>query len=257
MILVLVPILVFIPAVFWFFIFLKEDRFDPEPKKLIIKIFLLGALAGIGATLIEIGISTAIPGFFEQTITDFLNKGFIGQNLNLLPFTILILILLAAIEEVLKIGVVKELSFNEPHFNQIVDGAIFGISSALGFAAFENLGYFFQTSLVAGLGGLIMVFILRGLATTLMHALTTGLAGYYVGKIKFGGKGNLYWKGLAAAIAIHAAFNLLITIGIFGLIISIILLIGLFIFLIRKMESLEAQIIWRLVFLQNIKAPQA
>ena len=57
MIFLLVPVLAFIPAFFWFFIFLREDRFDPEPKKLIIKLFLMGAVVGIAAAFLEFATS--------------------------------------------------------------------------------------------------------------------------------------------------------------------------------------------------------
>lgn len=255
MIFLLVPVLAFIPAFFWFFIFLREDRFDPEPKKLIIKLFLMGAVVGIAAAFLEFAISLFFPvpmrellsGFFEDPTSG-------GLAIHLLFFIIIMILVFAAVEEILKIVVVKEFAFYNPHFRQVVDGAIFGISSGLGFATLENLGYFFETTYTEGAGMLIFVFFVRFFASTLLHALTTGIAGYYLGKAKFSKNKFVFWQGLLAAVLIHATFNLFLFGGIVGILLEIVFLLIIFIFLIRRMESLEAQTIWGLVFLKKPKA---
>jgi RsiW-degrading membrane proteinase PrsW (M82 family) len=258
MFLILVPILAFIPALFWFFIFLKEDRFDPEPKKLLIKLFILGAAAGFLAGLLESAFFLLTPAVLEQAFANFLSgQGLPANSISLITIVILTIIGLVAIEEILKIGVVKKFAFNEPHFTQIVDGAIFGISAALGFAVLENLGYFFEIAVKQGIAVLMVTFVLRFFASTLMHALTTGVSGYYLGRAKFSGKMALYWRGLILAIAIHSGFNILLAGGIIGIGLDIGLLMVTLVFLLKRMESFEAQIIWRLVYLKDLKVPQA
>jgi len=252
----LIPILAFIPAVFWFFIFLKEDRLDPEPKKLIVKIFIIGALSGLLAGLLEIAFIFLIPRELGNDVFNFLAAQGL-KNAGFLPIVIIIIIAFAAIEEILKIGAVKTFIYHDQNFNQVVDGAIYGISAALGFATLENINYFIETTVKLGLGGLVTVFIIRFFATTLMHALTTGVAGYYLGKVKYTNNNSFYWKGLFIAVFIHSAFNLFINLGLVGFVLDIVLLIAAFWFLIKRMESFDAQVIWKLVFFRNFKAPQA
>ena len=153
----------------------------------------------------------------------------------------------------MKITVVKQFAFHHYHFRQVVDGAIFGISVSLGFATLENLGYFVETSTEGDFASLILVFFLRFFASTLLHVLTTGISGYYLGKAKFSRNKAAFWQGLIAAILIHAAFNLFLFGGIIGVALNIIFLVIIFVFLTRRMESVEAQTIWGLVWLKSNK----
>ena len=210
------------------------------------------------AALIEGVFSFISPGIFDKLLSDFFGEsGVASIPLIYLPFVIAIIIGFSAIEEILKISVVKRFAYRDPYFNQIVDGAVFGISSALGFAVLENLGYFVIIAVQEGLALFIIVFIFRFFATTLLHSLTTGISGYYLGKSKFTGNRSFYLKGLLGAIALHSVFNLLLVVGVIGIGVNIILLLFTFVFLIRRMESFEAQTIWRLVLLKDLKAPPA
>lgn len=52
------------PGLFWMRYIYKRDKFQPEPKKLILKCFLLGMLIVIPAGIIEVGIDNIIPSVF-------------------------------------------------------------------------------------------------------------------------------------------------------------------------------------------------
>lgn len=252
MIFLLIPILAFIPALFWFFIFLREDRADPEPKRLIIKLFLLGGVSGIAAAILEFSATRILPSSLGEGVANFFADPTLSlPSTSLLVFIIVVVILFAAVEETLKITVVKEFAFYHSHFRQVVDGAIFGISAGLGFATLENIGYFFEANATEGIGALITVFFLRFFASTLLHAITTGISGYYLGKAKFSKNKKVFWQGLIAAILIHSAFNLFLFGEVLGITLNIIFLIILFVFFIRKLGSVEAQTIWGLVLLKN------
>ena len=41
------------PAVFWMWWFYRKDRFDPEPRGLVLKIFLLGMLPVLPAGVLD------------------------------------------------------------------------------------------------------------------------------------------------------------------------------------------------------------
>jgi len=254
MIYVLVPILAVLPAIFWFFVFLRQDRLDPEPKSLIFKLFLLGSLGGLVASILEIALLSFFPSSFQELFLNVLEEPVeqIKSIEFLLSFGLLMLIF-AAIEEILKITVVREFTFYHPHFTQVVDGAIFGISSALGFATLENIVYLFEGYFQAGFSALALIFVIRFFASTLLHALTTGIAGYYLGKAKFSVRKGVFWQGLAAAIIIHSVFNLALSAGLVGLLIVTVLLISVLVFLLRKVSSVEAQTVWRLVLFKTYK----
>ena len=252
MIFLLIPILAFLPALFWFFIFLREDKADPEPKRLIIKLFLLGGVSGVAAAILEFSATLILPTSLSEGIANFFADPSISlPSTALLVFIVVAVILFAAVEEVLKITVVKEFAFYHSHFRQVVDGAIFGVSAGLGFATLENIGYFFEANSSEGLGALATVFFLRFFASTLLHAITTGISGYYLGKAKFSKNKLVFWQGLLAAILIHSAFNLFLFGEKIGVTLNIIFLIIIFVFLIRRMGSVEAQTIWGLLVLKG------
>lgn len=214
--------------------------------------FILGGISGLVAAIFEL----LLIFLFPKGTSEYFNQ--IGPKSitdSLAFWMILATVIFAAIEEILKIYVVKWFAYDKLEFNQVVDGAILGVSAGLGFATLENLGYFTGTLLTTGIVGLFLVFIVRFLASTLLHALTTGISGYYLGKAKFSTKKFVFKEGLIAAILIHATFNILILTGsLVGLLLDIFLLIGVFIFLMRKIESSEAQTIWKLVYFRRTKS---
>ena len=248
--LLLILLLAFLPAVFWVFVFLREEKFDPIPKKLITKVFILGAFSGLLAVLFELILTL----FFPESATTAVFGTLSVQKLafSIAIFALLITIGSAAIEELVKVYTVKWFAYDSLQFNQVVDGAILGVSAGLGFATLENVGYFLRAYYEEGLGTLAIVFVVRFLATTLLHALTSGIAGYYLGKAKFSTEKGVFWEGLLAAILIHATFNILLFSGLLlGLLLNIVLLIFVLIFLLRRMDSGEAQTIWRLMIFRK------
>ncbi len=247
----MLPVLIFLaflPTTFWFFVFLRKEGYDPLPKRLITRVFFLGALSAFLASILELMFIAPFPSFIKES---FLNLDKVKTlDLNIALAVVGLTIVLACIEEVLKIAMVKLFVYNNKNFNQVIDGAVLGISTALGFATLENLVYF-AIAFEAGLGSLAFVFVARFLATTLLHATSTGISGYYLGKEKFSGEKGVFLKGLLAAMLLHSTFNLFLLGGILGILFVIVFLIFMFVFLLRRMESTEAQIIWKLVSLRR------
>jgi len=112
-----------LPSLFWLIFYLREDV-NPEPKKLIIGAFILGSLSTLPSLFFEILLIHALSFFqLSQNLFNFL-KFFLG---------------VALVEEFFKFFVVFIFLFDHPEFNEPVDGMIYMITSALGFAAAENL----------------------------------------------------------------------------------------------------------------------
>lgn len=86
----------------------------------------------------------------------------------------------------------------------LVDSAIVGFTIGTGFALIENT-YFLQTLKTGGL----LVWIVRGLGTAVMHGGTTAIFAI-VAKLLFdrgAGRGAWWLPGLALAILLHSIFN--------------------------------------------------
>ena len=222
-------------AVAWWAMFARRDRFEPEPRKLIIAMFLGGAF-------LAVPVSAAAEIALDE----------------LMPSGVLVIAIAPPIEELAKIAVVLlVLSFQWRQLSQVVDGAIYGVSVGLGFAIVENLGY------AAGLG--VSVLIVRSLAAPITHALFTGFAGYYLAKAHFSHRGapsKWMTAGLAllAAIGLHAVWNAptgLADLGSDLFLLGYLLVIPLYVYLLsrllRRMESEEAQTVHRLVDVRESK----
>lgn len=168
----------------WFY--LRKDREHPEPWSLIAKVFFLGVAVTIPAIAFEYGL-------------DYL-FGFSAQE-GVVPIVLSAFIIVAPVEEFFKFLVVREVVFKNPHFDEPVDGVMYTIVAALGFATLENI-------LVVFAGGGSVVF-LRFATATLMHALASGIVGYHIGlgMVQSKRKKALLRQGLILAIILHALYN--------------------------------------------------
>jgi RsiW-degrading membrane proteinase PrsW (M82 family) len=114
-----------LPSIIWLTFYLRKDK-HPEPNRMVIRVFLLGA------------VSIALAALLEQGIYLLLNKMSLAQEL------IVLVISFAFIEELLKFLVVKFGVLKNPNFDEPIDSIIYLIVSALGFAAAENI-YFHKS----------------------------------------------------------------------------------------------------------------
>ncbi|MDP3991657.1 MAG: PrsW family glutamic-type intramembrane protease [Candidatus Colwellbacteria bacterium] len=178
---VIIPsILGLLPAVLWLIFFLREDATRPEPKRMIIYVFIGGALAA--------GVSV-IPEFYLQ-------KYFppsIGEPSYASP----LLAAFAFIEELTKFLIVYLIIKKSKYFDEGVDGMIYMITAGLGFAAVENI-----LNLI-GAESVFETFTLRAIGATLLHAMASGILGFHWVR------GYLI-PGIVAATLLHWGFNYLV-----------------------------------------------
>jgi len=114
------------PGLFLLWFYYKKDVYEPEPKKLVIKTFIFGALIAFPVSLVE--------SIFVSPSKIILN----GDFLQLLIYAFLVI---ATTEEFGKFLVVKSVAYNSSEFNEIMDGIVYAVASALGFATLENIFY--------------------------------------------------------------------------------------------------------------------
>lgn len=173
------------PAVFWLWYFYRRDKFEPEPKILVLKVFFWGMLVTFPIAVIE-----GIPPINEL---------------------VLAVIVAPIVEEVGKYLVVVKTVYRNPEFNEPMDGIVYAASAALGFAAIENVLYITQVYLKSPLDEIVAVYVLRALLSVPGHALFSSIWGYVLGRGKFEApmwRVGLVTGGLVLAICLHGCFNL-------------------------------------------------
>ncbi len=123
-------IVVILPVAFWLWFFLRQDRAEPEPRRLLIKVLLLG----IGVAILAIAVEGTIFSLvFPAQYGGVLEEESSLENGVTLISIILMFSLAGPIEESLKYLVLREAVYQKAAFNQIADGVIYGITLALGF----------------------------------------------------------------------------------------------------------------------------
>lgn len=181
------------PSIVWLLWYLRKDS-HPEPKRLIGKIFLWGMLITIPAIAVELSLKSLILNIPLQDGFRIALYFFFG---------------VALVEELLKFIVVRAFVFYRPQLNEAVDVMIYMVVSALGFSALENI------FLLAGLGpfspvsNIVALSAVRLVGATLLHALASGLFGYFLARSFLEPtKGLRYFAtGLLASTLLHALFN--------------------------------------------------
>src|SRR3989344_5426095 len=113
-------ILTFLPPLVWLVFFLREDC-HPEPKRLILIAFVSGIASAIFAVIIEIFL-IGPEGIFFPAI-----------RIETTPM--LFFLVIAFIEEYVKYLAVKFAIIRQRDFDEPIDGMIYMITAALGFAA--------------------------------------------------------------------------------------------------------------------------
>jgi len=213
-----------LPSIIWLLYYLRKDT-HPEPKRMVLKIFLYGMLAAIVAALIEIE-------FY---------KGLGQFNLPYFLFPILdIFIGIALVEEglkylVVRLGVLKNQELDEP-----TDLMIYMIIAALGFVALENILLLWGQQQIY-IGETIGITIIRFISATFLHALCSGTLGYFLALSFLKRRKRLFLLGLIIAVALHGLYNFSIMIieGPMKIIIPVVILLTLVLFVSSAFKKLR------------------
>ncbi|TSC91289.1 MAG: Protease prsW [Parcubacteria group bacterium Gr01-1014_2] len=224
-------ILGFLPSIVWLSLFLTKDP-RPEPKYLIIKVFLFGIIIAPVVVLIEAIISG------------------VASEISFLPRAMIFFSLAAFVEEYMKYWVVRNSVVSKPDFDEPHDSIIYMIAAALGFAAMENILIAFKIY-PEGFTATLGVIALRFTGATLLHALASGIVGYFLGLAWFfyHFKKQIIVLGLTIASLLHLVFNYLIflnpavalpsnTILLLGMLVSLLILFD-------KLKDRHQQVIQR------------
>lgn len=181
-----------LPSLIWLWFWLKEDNLHPEPRGVVAMSFIAGAISVVIAIILE----------------QFVQENFSDETLRY--------IIWASIEEVVKFGAVSLVAFHANILDEPIDGMIYCITVALGFAALENAFFIFSPLHAGQISTSIVTGNLRFIGATLVHVVSSASIGFMVGLTYYRG---IFSKtigiifGIILAITLHACFNLAIIDG--------------------------------------------
>lgn len=192
---VLLLLLACFPAyVFGKYIYSKDD--NKEPKKLLRKIIIFGALSGIPACICETVFSHFFPNL--DSLGDYLFKFFIG---------------VALIEEFWKFLPGYIIGIKSKEFDEVYDAIVYMGFSALGFSLIENILYVLENGYLNG--------IMRAIFSVPGHICYGIIMGYFLGiaykNLKNNDKVHYYlnmFYGILIAVICHGLFDFSISYGI-------------------------------------------
>lgn len=170
---------------YWF------DRHDREPVSMLLKVFFMGMVYVIPTVFVENLLSyyNVFAGIFGVAFTAFIIAGLT--------------------EEFMKRRVVLKYVYFNPVFDEKLDGIVYCVMSALGFATIENIMYVvFRFSDVESVG------FYRGILAVPAHMLFAITMGYYLSLAKFSASPEQFQiylkKSLAIPAILHGIFDFIL-----------------------------------------------
>lgn len=177
-----------LPALFWLWFWLKEDRLNPEPKRTIIFTFLSGMLI--------------VPlAFYAQKYTEPIFQG----NYRTICWSF--------IEEALKLGAAYFVAIRGKNCDEHIDPMIYLITVALGFSAIENTLFLINDISNNNLLSSLITGNLRFIGASLLHVLASGAIGVFLSFSFDSGRLSKIFHGLfglMVAVTYHSIFNIFI-----------------------------------------------
>jgi RsiW-degrading membrane proteinase PrsW (M82 family) len=189
----------FIPLGVYLFIPTILDRYDPEPWWCLAMVFLWGAV-----------VATGFSGFINTMVHSVFGQVF-GNKVGVFVTTV---VSAPLVEEFWKgLAVLGVFYFLRREFDGVVDGIIYAIFCALGFAAVENISYYARSEVHHNLSA---TFFVRGILAPWGHPLYTSMTGIGFGLARESSK---TWVrvfapmlGYMFGVTLHAIWNLVPTV---------------------------------------------
>lgn len=196
-------LLALIPVPLIAFGLLALDRYEPEPRKLLLFTFLWGATAAtLIALVVNTGVLIALRVAINEDTADFLTSSMCAPMVEELAKGTVLLILLR----------MRRRELDGP-----IDGIVYGGLVGLGFAMTENVLYYSAAAMESGTEGLVGTFILRGVLSPLLHPLFAAATGIGLGYAAIArtsaARRLLPLLGLVVAMSLHATWNASASLG--------------------------------------------
>lgn len=148
------------PSIALLYYFYVRDKYEKEPRQMLIKAFALGSLCVVPVMAFELRLN-----IFDLEEGSFLVASYTA------------FVVAGLVEEGFKFAVLWLFVWKNKNFDEMYDGIVYSVFISLGFATTENIGYVL-------INGFHTAFV-RSLTAVPAHALFGVAMGYYFGKAKF------------------------------------------------------------------------
>ena len=170
----------------------RRDKYEKEPRKLLIKAFIFGAL-------------TVIPILFIETaLGNYWNNKYNFPSNQMLTAAYNAFIAAASTEEIFKYAVFFLIIWKNKNFNEKFDGIVYAVYISLGFAAIENIMYVLQNGIGTG--------IMRAFTAVPAHTMFGISMGYFLAWAKFRPEKRVLYiiLSLLVPIVLHGFYDFII-----------------------------------------------
>jgi protease PrsW len=176
------------PGALWIAYWIIKRSHYPRARANFIRVFLWGCAATIPTLAIE---QLAGAGIEHRSLTAAAATSFL---------------VIGPVEELFKLLAVWVAIFRSKDFSEPMDGIIYAVTAALGFACVENVIYILKFGPASIMS--------RAVFATPAHMLFASMWGYYLGRARFELQGELKQvaKGLLLAAGFHGFYNFIIAI---------------------------------------------
>lgn len=176
------------PSAALMYYFYMKDKYDKEPRRLLVKAFLLGAISVIPILMVEMSLNV-----FERADESLIAAGYTA------------FIVAGLVEEAFKFMMFYLLIWRNNEFDEMYDGIVYSVFVSLGFATVENIGYVLSTG--------FSVALLRSITAVPAHAMFGVAMGYYLGIAKFVRqpyKSRYFRMGLIVPVILHGIYDFIL-----------------------------------------------
>lgn len=176
------------PSIALLYYFYMRDRYEKEPRRMLIKAFAAGSFAVIPVLLAEMSLN-----IFELADSSLLAAGYTA------------FVVAGLVEEAFKYLIFFLYIWKDREFDEMYDGIIYCVFISLGFATVENVGYVLASGFNTAL--------IRSLTAVPAHALFGVTMGYYLGIAKFirpHMKAKYAWLGFIVPVILHGIYDFIL-----------------------------------------------
>jgi len=190
-------VLATLPAPVYIALVLWIDRYESEPVWTLVTAFIWGAVV---AVFIAAFVNTIGSLIVASLINDEAGH-FFGAVISA-----------PIVEESMKAAALFLLYFwKHDEFDGVIDGIVYASMVGLGFAMTENIQYYGSAALEGGVGGGMVLFVLRGMMAPFSHPLFTSMTGIGLGLASQSKSGLVKFFapacGLLLAMLLHSLWN--------------------------------------------------
>jgi len=176
------------PSAALVYYFYSRDKYEKEPRLLLLKAFIMGGGLVIPVLFIEMTLD-----IFNITENHILSAGYTA------------FIVAGLVEEAFKFLFFFLYIWKNREFNEMYDGIVYSVFISLGFATVENIAYVLSTGMSTA--------AIRAFTAVPAHALFAVAMGYYLGIAKFAGpqyRQKYIRKGFIAPVLLHGIYDFIL-----------------------------------------------